>query len=490
MDVHQFSELNASQNRKMNTSASNTVHAFQPMSASSTSSNGGNNSVSRLASASSSKGMNWYQARRASASSSIGVNRYQGLNSASASASKGVNSYQEKLDSALANNGGNWYQARRAAAVSASSNGEHITQPRTATVADIHSNADKAVEFQSDSIVEDVDEPDMVFLPMVPMTQQERVVHSAQDIAMISPDSCSSSQESTGSPYLMPDSLNSSMEEDTESKDCTGRQHVRFSSDLFESDEYLSSYDSLNEDSDFDVEVEPVPIPYGGPSKTKLVGILAKKSKIYPSSCTTFPSSPLYSHFGARTNLSAITEDEGCETETTQKSKKKVRFFDEINTGHMKTVIPGCAFSSRIPLWKTPFPRDNSSETLTNTLKIKHMSFKTTATLSQGNPPVMQKPGILSEKETNLSSVESEASSPKDAPASEVSADSRTCADDQDGEGTKHYKSLDQTPTDNDIDTMWSQIHQSLQDTKKLIVPSKTFGFRQQATNGIKNPKY
>lgn len=354
-----------------------------------------------------------------------------------------------------------------------------MTQPKTALVVDVHSTTDKPVELQSDSIEEDEGGPEMAFFPRTP---QEGTGHSVPDMTVVSPDSCCSSQDSTPSlcpPPIIPDSLNSSVE-DTESKSSMGMPHIGFSESnsvrhkfsesnsvrLLEYDEDSSSSDSLK-DSDINLQFVPAPIPSGSSSKAKLVGIL-RKGKSSPSSRTNYPSSSLYSHSSARRNL--FSEDD-CETKTAPKLRKKVRFLDESNTCHRRFAV-----SSRIPVWKTPLLREDTSETLPSTVGMKHMLPSKAAALSRGNPPVKHKTELPSAVANTSSNVDSEFSSLNVVTVSEFAADGGTCADDQDGKVTEQCKSLNTTPTDEDIDRMWNQIHQSLHDTKK---PCKTFSVRQ-----------
>lgn len=457
--------------------------------------NGGDNSQ---ASVSATNGENISQASLAAASDSNGRNNSQAsaneehasqaMPSSSSASIEGYSS-QAKLASSSNSDGGDTSQVGLISATA--SNEDNMShKSRAASVSNVHSDTDKTDKFHRDSITEDDYEPDMVFHP-VPLTLQEGVVHSLHDMTVVSPDSYCSAQDDSSSPCLspvIPDSLNSSVE-DVQSRNDVETVKVKISEE--NNEQHLEDYEECSLNEAPLVELDPVPISRHSSSKAKLVGILKKKSessyKVHPFPHSSHFHSPSYPKNGL-TGVIGL----GYGKMKAPDSTRKVRFSDEVGT-NIKVLSPiaNYANSSQTPLWRTPLPSDDSAASLPSSgfaHKIKWSLSSKADAISQGKPLEMQKPDIPSAPPVTVREdfIADSISKPLNpTTADEFTTDSSTLtADVENGKVTEQHQSLEKTPTDEDIDSMWTQIHECIHSTKKPTVPRKTFSFRQTTVNG------
>ena len=290
------------------------------------------------------------------------------------------------------------------------------------------------------------------------------------------------------------------------------------------------SQSSVRADSiDLDVEVKPKP---------KIVGILKKSGSSGSNSRVPSSSNMAGSNYANSTvegqSGEALTGagHDYCDGNTQTEYKKKVRFVDQLSGPVKKNAVkPEIGFidSARLELWKRVLPNAVSTHYLSNsafTPKMK-VSLLSKASTSQGisGPPMKSHPPhppngiavhvpVASADEspgaspsprqiTQVQSIPEELPSKVPDPTSEKlpvnSSSSGERLPDTTQATTEPLQSdatngdidpsklqvtkqiaLDKTPTDDDINNLWDQIRNALQDNQKIAVPPQVFNFRIQ----------
>ena len=181
-----------------------------------------------------------------------------------------------------------------------------------------------------------------------------------------------------------------------------------------------------------------------------VVGIL-KKSK--PSSIR-----PMNIYNPSRFN-SSVPQDT-----CSSKHHRKVRFSDQVEVDSRNTspIVMNITDPVQIELWKRVFPKELSPQSVPNSAFTPKMKCFLS---SKQRPKRNSTPSTVFEDPQKLNSQ-------VDIP-----------------ESTHHTvttKTLDKTPTDAEINTMWDQIRQCLQDDKKVSIPPRVFNFKPPPSeNGI-----
>ena len=236
----------------------------------------------------------------------------------------------------------------------------------------------------------------------------------------------------------VPDSLNSSVAELKKATEVKPRLEDK--SLIDESD--ISISDSIEESSNTSLEGLP------GTTKPTIVGILKKSNR---------PA-----------HYSKLNSQESCNDILNRNrgnfsiSKKRVRFSDQIEEFNNPVV----GDSLHIELWKKLFPKEFSIQSVPNSAFTPKMR----CSLSSKVTPSQQ--GVKTLKRA-----------PHPVPLAVVDYSTDTNCDSNietkrtdSGEAIGHE--LDKTPTDSEINTMWDQIRQCLQDDRRVSVPPRVFNFK------------
>lgn len=252
----------------------------------------------------------------------------------------------------------------------------------------------------------------------------------------------------------VPDSLNSSV---TELKKTTVNYEVK-QRPLFEDhpvvdESDISTTDSIEESSNTSPSLEGLPVT----SKPAIVGILKKSNR--PSYMNHYSKLPQESCNGV------LNRNRG----NFSRSKKRVRFSDQVEEFNSPVV----GDSVHIELWKKLFPKEFSIQSVPNSAFTPKMR----CSLSSKLTPSQQ--GIRTLKR---------APHPVPLAVVDYSTEVGPNTNCDSNIETKHTDSseaigheLDKTPTDSEINTMWDQIRQCLQDDRRVSVPPRVFNFKPPA---------
>lgn len=227
--------------------------------------------------------------------------------------------------------------------------------------------------------------------------------------------------------------------------------------------------------------------------KDKIVGILKKGNRSH--------SVPLAYYSRSRAPYSGSTSSETLnqgDNGNSSKLQKKVRFSDQIDTNEKNSnpVIMNITDSVQIELWKRVFPKEFSAQSVRNsafTPKMKcSLSSKTAS--SQGVPRTFKRPlnGSISVHVPATAIEEyvsptTKARNSTDYPdeSAHHNMEVKDIADSEEaGIELAAIRSLEKTPTDAEINSMWDQIRHCLQDGRKMHVPPRVFNFRPPTENG------
>lgn len=335
-----------------------------------------------------------------------------------------------------------------------------------------------------------------IFHPFGPVSKDSTIKVAAMSPTLMCMDSNSVIQEEV-SPNI-PDSLNSSVAEpllpNAEDKHaavtCVDKNampspHNQRNYEDFtcteESD--TSVTDSLEENSS---TVESSKLKWKNSTtvatKQPIVGILKKNSS---------SNIPLMDPHD-RSRFYSLPQNHKNSSNDTSKSQKRVRFSDQVERSvkNSSPVVMNITDPVQIELWKKVFPKDFSPRSVPNsafTPKMRCSLSSNTASFYR----MSKKPNVPTTViEASPMFVASTALPHVDAQhKSDDQLDVQDVLDNRDKEAVAPHenpdlKYLDKTPTDSEINTMWDQIRQCLQDGRKVSVPPRVFNFRPPLENG------
>lgn len=350
-----------------------------------------------------------------------------------------------------------------------------------------------------------------VFYPSVRTLPVPELRHSHLEVTSVSPTpmcKISANDSSLVEDDLgnSPDSLTSSVPEDAyceeiptpSSPHCTEPYLARKSEELpsyasaHESD--VSVTDSLEEISSINSPSKSRDVPSSAVNKHP-VGILKNGSKGSNVPLMNFYARSKFHSLPRDFSSSRSTPDPSQVSSTSSKSQKRVRFSDqlEVSVKNSSPLVVNLSDPVQIELWKKVFPKEFSQSVLPNsafTPKLR-CSLSSKSPSFQGMYRAYKKPSSnlvpgahALEGTASPYSLNTDTEIPHDSNAVEL----RDLLDSVDRADSTHehsvLQSLDKTPTDAEINTMWDQIRQCLQDGKKVSVPPRLFNFKPPTENG------
>ena len=243
-----------------------------------------------------------------------------------------------------------------------------------------------------------------------------------------------------------------------------------------------SSIDSLEHLNITSSEIQP---PISNSSRL-IVGILKKTNPSKQNNSTKL-------NFVHR----KISFDNSCQLgqKSSSKSQRRVHFSDQIETNEQESQITDDITNSvQIELWKRVFPNEFSSQLVPNSAFTPKMrcSLSSNASTPQGNVRVIRKP-LAS---TTDVAVHIPAAAQEDPPFQdqngETNSDNLSVENEDNSiDGINDQcRSLQKTPTDTEINDMWDQIRQCLQDSRKVSVAPRVFNFKPPTENGRRTLTY
>ena len=212
-------------------------------------------------------------------------------------------------------------------------------------------------------------------------------------------------------------------------------------------------------------------------SKQKVIGILKKNRCWYGTTGHNASSDTLDQH-------QLIT-----------KSQKKVRFSDEviIDEKNSTPTVVNITDSVQIELWKKVFPKEFIPHSIPNSAFTPKMkcSLSSNVATAQSNPPAIKQYALPSDINTvsvpvSAVAVESATTGTSNSDiALNQNIEVKDLSDIPDEMGSVQGSSqaMEKTPTDSDINSMWDQIRQCLQDDRKVSVPPRVFNFKPPTEN-------
>lgn len=234
--------------------------------------------------------------------------------------------------------------------------------------------------------------------------------------------------------------------------------------------------------------------------KQKVVGILKKTNK--PSFISHYNRARLKS---APQAAALCSSNETLDQEDS-KLPKRVRFSDQVGMCERSSSpkLTNITDSVQIELWKRVFPKELSQESVRNSAFTPRMKCSLSSKPAGFQPPLkaLKRPsnGKVSVYVPNAAIEDYVApinnlrmpcsTGPGNSSSVDQTMEVRDLSDSSDSsnEGTGSelavLKSLDRTPTDTEINSMWDQIRQCLQDERKMPVPPRIFNFKPPIENG------
>lgn len=246
----------------------------------------------------------------------------------------------------------------------------------------------------------------------------------------------------------------------------------------------LSITDSLEENSSVNLNVSPPKLhnregTNSAANKQPVVGILKKDN----NRCSYTPLMNFYNRPKSNSLPLETTADPG----VSSKSQKRVRFSDqvEVSVKNSSPMVTNITDPVQIELWKKVFPKEFSPQSVPNSAFTPKLRCSLSSkTAFQGMYRTSKKPS------SNLAMHKPSATPHPDSVSDfhDQALEIKDLLDGVDKEGDAHehavLKSLDKTPTDAEINTMWDQIRQCLQDGRKVSVPPRLFNFKPPMENG------
>lgn len=248
---------------------------------------------------------------------------------------------------------------------------------------------------------------------------------------------------------------------------------------------------------------------FSSSNKQKVVGILKKSNR--------YSSVPFTNHYN-RPRYNSLLQETPCSSNeafdknqlgygNSSKLQKRVRFSDQVDVHETNSpMVMNITDSVQIELWKRVFPKEFSQQSVPNSAFTPKMkcSLSSNPTSSQGIPRTLKRSSLPSNVSIHvpMAATEEYASPTKSRTTTGVEYPSahneygnhnievKDLTDSVDGSSEASLneqtvlKSLDKTPTDAEINSMWDQIRQCLQDGRKVPVPPRVFNFKPPTENG------
>ena len=301
-----------------------------------------------------------------------------------------------------------------------------------------------------------------------------------------------------------PDSLNSSIASNDEpNSPSSNKSYSNPQKSFCMEDSDTSIADSLNEGTLNTHPVRPrlqsIPAPQkvSTSKNNEVVGILKKtsRSQSLPSSYydTRFRRSDVASI--SSTSNETVAQNQG--NGNTSKLQKRVRFSDQVETSERNNspVVMNIADSVQIELWKRVFPKEFPTQSVRNSAFTPRMKCSLSSKPGSSQGTSRKPPNGTISVHVPAAAIDEYVSPPTTAlrmmspnfKQTQHNMEIKDITDSDSDENTTEPTaniSLEKTPTDAEINTMWDQIRHCLHDGRKMPVPPRVFNFKPPSENG------